>query len=125
MNELNAIAVNDKVIVKNYTTNVNQGHNHILQISDMPSHNHNIGGEANTGLAFEKDDFVININKGTMINAELTYTHDKINCDDMFLNNICDCIVSRFAGHDINLFKAGNSNNLKEMILNFLKKETK
>lgn len=96
----------------------NQGHNHTLQqIGDLPSHEH-------CGISypnFEKDDFVINISKGNMMNIGVT---GKTINDNIFLNNMCDCIVSRFAGHDINLFKAGNSNELKEMILNFLKKET-
>lgn len=109
-----------------YVSSVNHnqvgGHNHTLQIKDLPGHTHSHGvGNSSATLAFEKDDFVININKGFMVNTGSMY--DKIIDDDIFLDNMCDCIVSRFAGHDINIFKAGNSNELKEMILNFLKKE--
>jgi hypothetical protein len=105
--------------VPNY--NQSGGHNHKLQINDLPSHEHSMIGGSNMGLVFEKDDFVINMDSGVMINIK---SNETINCNDIFLDNICDCVVSRFTNHDINLFKVGNSNELKEMILNFLKKET-
>jgi len=95
-------------------------HNHTLQIGEIPEHTHDISDSFSAGLVFEKDDFVINIDKGIMATIDLAY--GRMVDDDIFLNNMCDCIVSRFAGHDINLFKAGNSNELKEMILNFLKR---
>lgn len=102
-----------------YHTTVNniQSHDHTLPVNEMPSHSHCHSHSA--ALSFEVDDFVININQGTMLNI----THNQLINNDIFLNNMCDCIVSRFAGHNINLFKAGNSNELKERILNFLKKE--
>ena len=105
----------------NHTLQI-EGHDHTPQVSSMAGHAHSHGvGNSSAALVFEKDNFVINIGKGIMVNVDLTST--KIMNDDMFLDNMCDCIVSRFAGHDINIFKAGNSNELKEMILNFLKKE--
>ncbi len=110
-----------------YTTSVsyNQhggGHNHTLQVNDLPSHSHDMIGDSSMNLAFEKNDFIINIDKGNMV--DIGFSHNKIIDDDTFLDNICDCVVGRFIDHNINLFKAGNSNELKEMILNFLKKET-
>jgi hypothetical protein len=102
----------------------NGGHNHTLQVSEIPSHDHSMSGGSNVGLTFEKDDFVIDINKGVMVSMHGQPAHNnKIIDDDIFLNNMCDCIVSRFVGHNINLFKVGNSIELKKMVLNFLKKE--
>ena len=91
------------------------GHVHKLQLSDMPSHSHS-GACRCVETVFEDNDFVISLRSGKMYDMRGHY-----DVEEGFLNKMCQCIISKYAGHEIEMFKAGQSELLKEKILEFLK----
>jgi len=99
--------------INSHGTSGPSSHDHTLQASQLPSHNHI--GPFQTETVFEKHDFNINLETGDMFDME-----SYLAVEEDFLINICDCIVNRFNKHDIKMFKVGQGELLKEKILEFL-----
>ena len=92
------------------------GYDRTLVISDIPSHSHS--GPSQTETVFDDDDVVINTKTGKMFDMK-----SFLNIEYDFMDKMCDCIISKYAAHDIEMFKAGQSEMLKEKILEFLKED--
>ena len=92
---------------------------HLASINSGPAApNHTHSGVMNAEPVFEDNDFVISLRSGKMYDMR-----SHLNVEEGFLDRMCRCIISRKTGHSIELFQAGQSEMLKEKILEFLRED--
>ncbi len=86
-------------------------HNHSLYADEMPDHCHC----RSHSTVYNAHEYTIDIRSGHM------YQMNSYLDEPKFLDRMCECIISKYSGHDIELFKAGRSMLLKEKIMEFLR----
>jgi len=66
-------------------------------------------------MTYEENDYVISLKTGKMYDMR-----GHLNIEEGFLDKMCQCIISKYSNHDIEMFKAGDSKMLEAKILEFL-----
>ena len=90
-----------------------------VDVNMLGSHTHSVpNGCRSVETVYEDNDVVIDTKTGRMYDAKSFLT-----VEEGFLDKMCQCIISKYAGHDIEMFQAGQSEMLKEKILEFLKED--